>query len=265
MSRQHFGLPPVCSLSKCFRFAADTLVVIYLTSRNQQNVAENSVFFPLKAAAAAAAVASCISFKVTFCTSAAFVPRRPLTGNPPVWRNVEKVTQSQARGAVREAQLWPKNISQKANPRNCASNPKKCQVGDRKWLFNEKKWSPDFTSHIVIAHIWAKPSLYLYLSSRDTRKLNFPSKISDFTHETMRAFDALNKIFSGLQEIGSLFGTETSPPSVVRREPFFGKGYARRLVSNVIIYIALTNIHLKPRLKLCHSLASLEEEEEGVE
>lgn len=35
-----------------------------------------------------------------------------------------------------------------------------------------------------------------------------------------------------------------------------------RLVSNVINYITLTNIHLKARLKLCHSLASLEEEEE---
>lgn len=72
-------------------------------------------------------------------------------------------------------------------------------------------------------------------------------------------------IFPGLREIGSLFGTETSSPSVVRWEPFFGEGQKKpsyRLGSNVINYIALTNIHLKPRLKLCHSLASLEEEEE---
>lgn len=69
------------------------------------------------------------------------------------------------------------------------------------------------------------PSLYLYLSSRDTRKSNFPAKISGFTHETvMRAFDALNKIFPGLQETGSLFGTETLSPSVVQWELFFGKG-----------------------------------------
>lgn len=59
---------------------------------------------------------SFISFKGTFCTSAAFVPKQPLTGNPPVCRNVEKVTQSQARGGCRDQTHHP-NMKRMKGPK----------------------------------------------------------------------------------------------------------------------------------------------------